>query len=45
VARQRKLGERHDRLLRRAADRPGQQVRDPPLQYLVGLSNAASARK
>ena len=31
-------GERHDRLLRRAADRPGQQVPDPPLQHLVWLT-------
>jgi hypothetical protein len=38
-------GERHDGLLRRAADRPGQQVPDPRPQHLVGLPNAASARK
>ena len=29
-------GEPDDRLLRRAADRPGQQVLNPPLQHLVG---------
>jgi hypothetical protein len=35
LAWRRKLGERHDRLFRRAADRPGQQVPDPPLGWFV----------